>query len=90
MAQVTQRERKITLAINVSKADELPQTADHIRDFLDALDAANEYDVDLHVGVSTPQEDDRQPIGFGAHAVGPTVEIELDEDDEEEPDGLEY
>jgi hypothetical protein len=88
MAQVTQRERKVTLAINVNKADELPQTADCIRDFLDAIDAANEYDVDLHVGVNVPQDDDRQPIGFGAHAVGPTVEIELD--DEEEPDGLGY
>ncbi len=87
MAQVTQRERKITLAINVNKADELPQTADHIRDFLDALDAANEYDVDLHVGVNAPREDERQPIGFGQSAIGVPIEIEQDEDVD---DGLEY
>jgi hypothetical protein len=88
MAQVTQRERKLTLAIHADKAAELPVTADYAAEFLKRIDPEDEYDVELAVIVNAPREDDRQPIGFGAHAVGPTVEIELD--DEEEPDGLGY
>ncbi|NGQ95458.1 hypothetical protein G3578_09860 [Brevibacillus sp. SYP-B805] len=90
MAQAIQREKKLTLAINVNKAEELPQTAVYIGMFLDTLDAEDEYDIDLHVGVNAPKEDEKPPIGFGTHAKGFEVVsdlVEIDLDDEEEPDG---
>lgn len=85
MAQVTQRERKITLAINVNKAEELPQTADYAAAFISRIDPDSEYDVDLRVDVNASQKDEKHPIGFAQSVVGVPIEIELDE---EEPDGL--
>lgn len=86
MAQVTQRERKITLAINVDRAEDLPQTAEYVSAFIREIDHFGEYDVDMHVGVNAAQEDERLPIGF-VDARGSTVENDAYE---EEPDGLGY
>jgi len=82
MAQAIQRERKITLAINVPRVEDLPDAAAYVGMFLDTLDTDDEYDVDLHVGVNAENEPQKPPIGFTADAQGHGIEI-----DEEEPDG---
>lgn len=82
------QERKLTLALYVNSARELPETALYVRAFVETLEeTAGAYDVDVRVEVNTAgggEEPDKQPIGFAQPAVGMPVEY----DDEEGADGL--
>ncbi|MCG5252584.1 hypothetical protein [Brevibacillus agri] len=85
------QERKLTLALYVNSARELPENALYVRAFVETLEeTAGAYDVDVRVEVNTAgdqQEPDKQPIGFAQPAVGIPVEYE-DDNDGEGADGL--
>ncbi|EMT54758.1 hypothetical protein I532_04100 [Brevibacillus borstelensis AK1] len=60
-------ERRITLVINAAKAEDLPETAQHIASFLDTVDPQREYDVDITVAVNAAvggESSSTQAIGF--------------------------
>lgn len=87
------QERKLTLALYVNSAQDLPENAQYVRDFIETLEEdSGAYDVDVRVEVNTAgggEESEKQPIGFAQPAIGIPVEFELDDDDyEEDADGL--
>ena len=67
-------ERRITLAINASKADDLPETAQYIATFLATVDPMREYDVDITVAVNEAVGGEHPPT----QAIGFALETEED------------
>ncbi|WP_025846570.1 hypothetical protein [Brevibacillus agri] len=86
------QERKLTLALYVNSARELPETALYIRAFVETLEEdTGAYDVDVRVEVNTAgggEEPEKQPIGFAQPAVGIPIEHGDYYEPEEGADGL--
>jgi hypothetical protein len=88
MAKVTQSaERTLTLGVNVVTADDLPETAYNVSEFINILtEQVGEFDVDLQVGVNQPAGNVKQTeaIGFVPHDFSEEDEYEDGDDDSED------
>jgi hypothetical protein len=83
------KERKLTIAVNVNKDDELPKTSFNISEFITVLEENHgDFDLDIQVGVvETGSDGNEKVMGFLAeYEPEQSVDEEEFEEDYEEDD----